>query len=170
MTSSWLQIVDLDLLTLGYPSPRPQKFEWHVWHCPLILNRWELSRNLLCSQYTGFRSYNHGWPSTQPGSLHTALQRKYTQPCSMFSRGTAMWTIWGHGCVNNEARLCASAQLCRGSPVISTTFQISGKRYVLIIVATLHPLYNGIYIITWSSYMSHWVLYTFWLLYESIMK
>ena len=36
MTSSWLQIVDLDLLTLGYPSPRPQKFEWRVWHCPLI--------------------------------------------------------------------------------------------------------------------------------------
>ena len=27
-----------------------------------------------------------GWPSTQPGSLHTALQRKYTQPCSLFSR------------------------------------------------------------------------------------
>ena len=67
---------------------------------------------------------NHGWPSTQPGSLHTALQRKYTQPCSLFSRGTAVWTMgarlceqWGHGCVNNGARLCASARLCRGSPV-----------------------------------------------------
>ena len=42
--------------------------------------------------------YNHGWPSTQPGSLHTALQRKYTQPCSLFSWGTAVSTI-GHGCV-----------------------------------------------------------------------
>ena len=36
MTSSWLEIVDLDLLTLGYPSSQPQKFEWPVWHCPLI--------------------------------------------------------------------------------------------------------------------------------------
>ena len=46
----------------------------------------------------------HGWPSTQPGSLLTALQRKYTQPCSLFFQdcvnngGTAVWTI-GHGCV-----------------------------------------------------------------------
>ena len=40
----------------------------------------------------------HGWPSTQPGSLHTTLQCKYTQPCSLFSRGTAVWTM-GHGCV-----------------------------------------------------------------------
>ena len=51
---------------------------------------------------------SHGWPSTQPGSLHTALQRGYTQPCSLFSRGMAVWTMgawlcqqWGHGCVNN---------------------------------------------------------------------
>ena len=56
--------------------------------------------------------FDHGWPSTQPGSLHTALQRKYTQPCSLFSRGTAVWTMgarlceqWGtstmgHGCVH----------------------------------------------------------------------
>ena len=40
----------------------------------------------------------HGWPSTQPGILHTALQRKYTQPCSLFSRGTAVRTM--------GARLC----------------------------------------------------------------
>ena len=45
----------------------------------------------------------HGWPSTQPGSLHTALQRKYTQPCSLFSR-------------------CASARLCRGSPARVTLY------------------------------------------------
>ena len=62
---------------------------------------------------------NHGWPSTQPGSLHTALQRKYTQPCSLFSCGTAVWTM--------GERLCASARLCRGSPVNNfwTTFRIS---------------------------------------------
>ena len=58
----------------------------------------------------------HGWPSTQPGSLHTALQRKYTQPCSLFSRAR-LCEQWGHGCVNNGAQLCASARLCRGSPV-----------------------------------------------------
>ena len=40
----------------------------------------------------------HVWHSTQPGSLHTALQRKYTQPCSLFSRGTAVRTM--------RARLC----------------------------------------------------------------
>ena len=34
--------------------------------------------------------YYHGLTSTQPGSLHTALQRKYTQPCSLFSRSTAV--------------------------------------------------------------------------------
>ena len=53
---------------------------------------------------------------------------------------------------------------------ISITIQISGKSYVHLIVATLRPLYNGIYIIMWSSYMSDWVLFTFWLLYVSIMK
>ena len=58
----------------------------------------------------------HGWPSTQPGSLHTAVQRKYTQPCSLFS-GARLCEQWEHGCVNNGARLCASARLCRGSPV-----------------------------------------------------
>ena len=46
----------------------------------------------------GCDSHIHGWPSTQPGSLHTALQRKYTQPCLLFSRGAAVWTM--------EARLC----------------------------------------------------------------
>ena len=43
-------------------------------------------------------SHFHGWSSTQPGSLHTPLQRKYTQSCSLFSRGTTVWTM-GHGCV-----------------------------------------------------------------------
>ena len=54
--------------------------------------------------------HNHGWPSTQPGSLHTALQRKYTQPCSLFSRGTAVWTMGARLCPHitsmNSARPC----------------------------------------------------------------
>ena len=66
--------------------------------------------------------YVHGWPSTQPGSLHTALQRKYTQPCSLFSRGTAVWTMGARLC-EQWARLCASARLCRGSPVMLFIFK-----------------------------------------------
>ena len=48
----------------------------------------------------------HGWPSTQPGSLHTALQRKYTQPCSLFSRGTAVWTIGARLCEQWGTAVC----------------------------------------------------------------
>ena len=47
-----------------------------------------------------------------------------TQPCNVntYSRahcspGARLCEQWGHGCVNNGARLCASARLCRGSPV-----------------------------------------------------
>ena len=48
----------------------------------------------------------HGWPSTQPGSLHTALQRKYTQPCSLFSRGTAVWTMGARLCQQWGTAVC----------------------------------------------------------------
>ena len=48
----------------------------------------------------------HGWPSTQPGSLHTALQRKYTQPCSLFSRGTAVWTMGARLCERWGTAVC----------------------------------------------------------------
>ena len=48
-----------------------------------------------------------------------------TQPCNVnthsrahCSPGARLCSQWGHGCVNNGARLCASARLCRGSPVI----------------------------------------------------
>ena len=47
-----------------------------------------------------------------------------TQPCNVnthsrahCSPGARLCEQWGHGCVNNRARLCASARLCRGSPV-----------------------------------------------------
>ena len=48
----------------------------------------------------------HGWPSTQPGSLHTALQRKYTQPCSLFSRSTAVWTMGARLCEQWGTAVC----------------------------------------------------------------
>ena len=47
-----------------------------------------------------------------------------TQPCNVntfshahCSHGARLCEQWGHGCVNNGARLCASDRLCRGSPV-----------------------------------------------------
>ena len=53
-----------------------------------------------------------------------------TQPCNVnthsrahCSAGARLCEQWGHGCVNNGARLCASARLCRGSPVI---YQLRG--------------------------------------------
>ena len=49
-----------------------------------------------------------------------------TQPCNVnthsrahCSPGAWLCEQWGQGCVNNGARLCASARLCRGSPVVS---------------------------------------------------
>ena len=51
----------------------------------------------------------HGWPSTQPGSLHTAQQRKYTQPCSLFSRGTAVWTMGAQLCEQWGTAVCKYA-------------------------------------------------------------
>ena len=49
-----------------------------------------------------------------------------TQPCNVnthsrahCSPGARLCEQWGHGCVNNGARLCASARLCRGSPVLT---------------------------------------------------
>ena len=48
----------------------------------------------------------------------------YTQPCNVnthsrahCSPGARLCEQWGHGCVNNGARLCASARLCRASLV-----------------------------------------------------
>ena len=48
----------------------------------------------------------HGWPPTQPGSLHTAVQRKYTLPCSLFSRGTAVWTMGARLCEQWGTAVC----------------------------------------------------------------
>ena len=53
-----------------------------------------------------------------------------TQPCNVntnsrahCSPGARLCEQWGHGCVNNGARLCASARLCRGSPVVMLNHQ-----------------------------------------------
>ena len=60
-----------------------------------------------------------------------------TQPCNVnthsrahCSSGARLCEQWGHGCVNNRARLCASARLCRGSPVIYSLMLL--RRYALL--------------------------------------
>ena len=83
-----------------------------------------------------------------------------TQPCNVnthsrahCSPGARLCEQWEHGCVNNGARLCASARLCRGSPVTILTrkndmrtpqfffLQISGR---VTMVDKLAPFDNDI--------------------------
>ena len=63
------------------------------------------------SYYTGDPLHNRA-ACTQPCNVNTHSRA----PCSP---GARLCEQWGHGCVNNGARLCASARLCRGSPVIT---------------------------------------------------
>ena len=60
------------------------------------------------------------------------------QPCNVnthsrahCSPGARLCEQWGHGCVNNGARLCASARLCRGSPVLSGLYGMCNQKYNL---------------------------------------
>ena len=63
-----------------------------------------------------------------------------THPCNVnthsrahCSPGARLCEQWGHGCVNNGARLCASARLCRGLPV---NFQCSqSKQFIKMIIS-----------------------------------
>ena len=118
-----------DLLPNGTkPLPEPM-LKWHqlngnLWYSPE-------------SNFTGFaQDINQAftflkslllttWPKmwTDTGDpLHS--RAACTQPCNVnthsrahCSPGARLCEQWGHGCVNNGARLCASARLCRGSPV-----------------------------------------------------
>ena len=67
-----------------------------------------------------------GWTGGSAGSRVTLLHSREacTQPCNVnthsrahCSPGARPCEQWEPGCVNNGARLCASARLCRGSPV-----------------------------------------------------
>ena len=103
-----------------------------------LFNRW------LCDSLSELPLLNvHGWPSTQPGSLHTALQRKYTQPCSLFSRGTAVWTnggtaVWtmGHGCVQVPG--CVE-----GHPWCSDPFKLSKRQNCQIVPLSTQTIVTG---------------------------
>ena len=68
-----------------------------------------------------------------------------TQPCNVnthsrahCSPGARLCEQWGHGCVNNGARLCASARLCRGSPVYLSRNNNSRTQILPHTAAVLH--------------------------------
>ena len=72
-----------------------------------------------------------------------------TQPCNVnthtrahCSPGARLCEQWGHGCVNNGARLCASARLCRGSPVKVPVMRKTCAWLEAILIITGDPLHN----------------------------
>ena len=72
-----------------------------------------------------------------------------TQPCNVnthsrahCSPGARLCEQWVHGCVNNGARLCASARLCRGSPVIIPFHTCGIVRFVLFFSAKESPMHR----------------------------
>ena len=75
------------------------------------------------------------WLSLTGDPLHS--RAACTQPCNVnthsrahCSPGARLCEQWGHGCVNNGARLCASARLCRGSPV---SLDVKETKFVIFI-------------------------------------
>ena len=86
---------------------------WTIGHLPVMMTRYygccfrrHACLNMFLLNTSIIQDKTHGWPSTQPGSLHTALQRKYTQPCSLFSRGTAVWTMGARLCEQWGTAVC----------------------------------------------------------------
>ena len=85
--------------------------------CNSIANTLELHQS--CTNPLKWCNFFHSFTGDP---LHS--RAACTQPCNVnthsrahCSRGTRLCEQWVHGCVNNGARLCASARLCRGSPV-----------------------------------------------------
>ena len=78
----------------------------HIDYRSKFLYRFISSIDNLRQHQIGWPRQYHGWPFTQPGSLHTALQRKYTQPCSLFSRGTPVWTMMARLCEQWGTAVC----------------------------------------------------------------
>ena len=79
------------------------QFFWTVWPC-----NWRMTLKII-------RAPLHSRAAcTQPCNVNTH-SRAHCSP------GAWLCEQWGHGCVNNWARLCAGARLCRGSPVSRET-------------------------------------------------
>ena len=92
-----------------------------------VLMGWDMQELIITSYFFKWLAINiTGDP------LHS--RAACTQPCNVnthsrahCSPGARLCEQWGHGCVNNGARLCASARLCRGSPVNMAVTNIDTK-------------------------------------------
>ena len=107
-TTEW---IDQYHISHNAPVPYPTMHHFVTEMCTCVHNAPFCNRDVHFSVKNGTLwdiclMHYHGWPSTQPGSLHTALQRKYTQPCSLFSWGTAVWTMGARLCEQWGAAVC----------------------------------------------------------------
>ena len=86
----------------------PWPFAWASLLSLIIISWWYDDGNIV-KNVTGDPLHSRA-ACTQPCNVNTHSRAH----CSPWAR---LCEQWMHGCVNNGARLCASARLCRGSPV-----------------------------------------------------
>ena len=105
-------------------APSPEKIA-KIWHM-VFSNAFSHKRNVVLWNEFHWILFQKAYLTGDP--LHS--RAACTQPCNVnthsrahCSPGARLCEQWGHGCVNNWARLCASARLCRGSPVYLTLNQ-----------------------------------------------
>ena len=97
---------------LGYPSPRPQKFEWSVWHCLLIY--WPGNGRPPWVIFVPQINIIH-----EIGDVTAEWPWGYRSRSKVIARDTSSCICYGGGA------LCHIVDHSRGG--ISITFQISGK-------------------------------------------
>ena len=102
-------------------------FRFHNWYVIDFHKIASISYNI-----SWYRNYSDIDKSTGD-TLHS--RAACTQPCNVNTHsrapGARLCEQWEHGCVNNGARLCASARLCRGSPVKSYSYLHNEKAITL---------------------------------------
>ena len=78
--------------------------------------------------------YDHGWPSTQPGTCTQPCPILLTQPCPHCSHSRAPGEQWALLCVFTLQGCVQAARLCRGSPVMICfiTYLIKAVRILFI--------------------------------------
>ena len=116
----WRHMSFKDSYIIGYSIIFPK-----VYPCQQQRNNQRFTILSLCAKnrpVTGGFPYSVSTDTNTGDPLHS--RAACTQPCNVnthsrahCSPGARLCEQWGHGCVNNGARLCASARLCRGSPV-----------------------------------------------------
>ena len=136
---------------INYKSELVQRMAWRRSGADHFLNQWWF---ILLTHICVIMPQ---WVNTFTGDpLHS--RAACTQPCNVnthsrahCSRGARLCEQWVHGCVNNGTRLCASARLCRGSPVTFRPVCIYGP-----VDYTIVSAYNGLsparrQAITWTN-------------------